>query len=75
MTNFTHPVTSKVPVELLLQQMSIDSNKPLPETLCVILIHSGRLNPTATGQRKPKPTPKGRESLLLKEKQQAKTKC
>lgn len=44
MTNFTHPVTRKVSVELLLSQMRIGSNKTLPETLCIILVHSGKIN-------------------------------
>lgn len=52
MTNFTHPVTSKVPVELLLQQVSISSNKTLPETLCIILVHSGSINSNCNRAKK-----------------------
>lgn len=52
MTNFTHPVTSQVPVELLQQQVSIGSNKTLPETLCIILAHSGKINSNCNRAKK-----------------------
>lgn len=58
---FSHPVTDKIPVELLLQQMSIGSSETLPEMLCTILANSGKINSNCNRAKKAQAYTQGME--------------